>query len=146
MLSKPECNVPTRMFLGVENAADILRTCAKHRIFYIFGFMTIVTVFILIGYASTKNNSDQDFHVPLWLIVVPALYVIYFSISVLKSLNDTLASEKLEYELSGMSKKEYINFKSGDDRLKTSFSGSLITTGLLSGSSVFGPFLRGDRA
>jgi hypothetical protein len=108
--------------------------------------MTIVTVFILIGYASTKNNSDQDFHVPLWLIVVPALYVIYFSISVLKSLNDTLASEKLEYELSGMSKKEYINFKSGDDRLKTSFSGSLITTGLLSGSSVFGPFLRGDRA
>jgi hypothetical protein len=65
---------------------------------------------------------------------------------VLKSLNDTLAAEKLEYELSGMSKKEYINFKASDDRLKSSFSGSVFTTGILSGSSVLGPFIRGDRA
>jgi hypothetical protein len=133
------------MFLGVENAIDILKTCARHRIFYIFGFMTIVTLVLFIGYISTKDNLPTDFHVPSWLIAVPALYVIYFSLSVLKSLNDTLASEKLEYELSGMSKKEYINFKSSDDRLKTSFSGSVFTTGLLSGSSVLGPFIRGDR-
>jgi amino acid transporter len=134
------------MFLGVENAVEILKTCARHRIFYILGFMTIVTLVIFIGYVSTKDNEPTDFHVPIWLIALPALYVIYFSFSVLKSLNDTLAAEKLEYELSGMSKKEYINFKASDDRLKSSFSGSVFTTGILSGSSVLGPFIRGDRA
>jgi hypothetical protein len=134
------------MFLGVENAVEILKTCARHRIFYILGFMTVVTLVIFLGYLYTKDNGATDFHVPIWLVAIPALYVIYFSFSVLKSLNDTLAAEKLEYELSGMTKKEYINFKSGDDRLKQSFSGSVFTTGLLSGSSVLGPFIRGDRS
>lgn len=132
------------MFIGVENAADILKTCARHRIFYIFGFMTIVTAVLLVGYFSTKDHEPLDFYVPLWLVVLPSLYVLYFAASVLKNVHDTLESEKLEYQLSGMTKKEYINFKVGDDRLKSSFAGSVFTTGLLSGASVLGPFIRGD--
>jgi hypothetical protein len=132
------------MFIGVENAADILKTCARHRIFYMFGFMTVVTAVLLAGYFFTVNDEPNDFHVPLWLVVLPAVYVLYFSASVLKNVHDTLESEKLEYQLSGMTKKEYINFKVGDDRLKSSFAGSVFTTGLLSGASVLGPFIRND--
>ena len=132
------------MFIGVENASDILKTCARHRIFYIFGFMTVVTIVLLVGYLTTVNDNPTDFHVPLWLVVLPSLYVLFFSASVLKNVNDVLESEKLEYQLSGMTKKEYINFKVGDDRLKSSFAGSVFTTGLLSGASVLGPFIRGD--
>ena len=106
--------------------------------------MTIVTAVLLAGYFFTVNDDPTDFHVPLWLVVLPALYVLYFSASVLKNVNDTLESEKLEYQLSGMTKKEYINFKVGDDRLKSSFAGSVFTTGLLSGASVLGPFIRND--
>ena len=144
MISKPECNMPTRMFLGVENASIILRKCAQHRVVYLIGFMTIVTIVLIIGYEFTKKNSTNDFHVPPWILFLPAIYVIFFAFNSFNNLKSNLSAESLEYDLSGMTKKEFINYKSGDDRLSKSFSGSVFTTGLLSGSSVLGPFIRGS--
>lgn len=56
-----------------------------------------------------------------------------------------LESETYEMERSGMTTKEYLNYKIGDDRTTKSLMGSLASSLILSGSGVLGPFLRGDR-
>lgn len=62
-----------------------------------------------------------------------------------KSVDVLWESEKLEFGLSDMSKKEYLNFKVGDDRTRTNFMASATSASILTGSALLGPFLRGDR-
>jgi hypothetical protein len=54
-------------------------------------------------------------------------------------------AEQMELKLGEMSKKEYINYKIGDDRTSRSLVGSTTSALILSGSNILGPFLRGDR-
>lgn len=144
-LSRPECNIPTRFLIGIDNSKNILQNCARHRVAYMIGFLTILTIAILIGYFWTKDDPPERFHVPLWLATVPVLYGIIYYFTTFSSLHLELATEQIEYDLSTMSKKDYLNYKIGDDRTAKSVAASATSAGVLSGSNILGPFLRADR-
>jgi hypothetical protein len=144
-LSRPECNVPVRFFIGLDNSKTILRSCAGQRIAYVWGFLIIISVAIVIGYLFTRTNEPSEFHIPLWLLVVPAAFGVIYQARIASNLHNDLDAEQMEYTLSGMSKKDYINYKVGDDRTSKSFAATATSAGLLSGTNILGPFLRGDK-
>lgn len=141
-LAMPECNLPERMLIGVSNAKSVLRTCSKHKLYYAIGFMIVITMFLCYGYAITRNAPDGEFQIPFWLIGLPAFFIALYSLQLNKSNN--LSSENLEYTLSGMSKKEYLNYKIGDDRAYRGFMSAASSSAMLSGSTLLGPFIRAD--
>jgi hypothetical protein len=144
-VSKPECNVPTRMLIGVTNAGSIITSCALHKIAFLFGFLLVVEAVIAIGYWLTRTNEPGIFRVPIWLLVVPIAFGALYALSMRASAEMDLATETIEYQLSGMNKKEYYNYKIGDDRTAKSLTGSALGSGILASSAVLAPFLRGDR-
>jgi hypothetical protein len=144
-LSKPECNVPVRFLIGVDNSRTILKSCATEQVYYMWGFLFVITVAVFIGYLLTRNNPIGSFYIPLWLVLVPIAFGILYQTKSYFNMGTDLASENIEYQLSGMSKKDYINYKIGDDRAAKSFAATGTSAGLLSGTNILGPFLRGNQ-
>ena len=144
-LSRPECNIPVRALIGIDNAKSILTQCSRLRVMWMLGFLGLFTVVLVIGYGLTRNYPDDKFKVPAWLSLLPIAIFTLYAISIKAALDQTLYNESLEYQLSGMTKKDYILHKAGDDRAAKSFAASGMSAGLLTGSNIMGPFLRGDR-
>lgn len=144
-VSKAECNVPTRMLIGVNNASSIISACAQHKIAFLFGFLIVIEAAIAVAYWLTRTNEPGVFKVPLWLLVLPIAFGTLYALSMRAAVEIDLATETIEYQLSGMNKKEYYNYKIGDDRTSKSLAGSALGSGILASSAVLGPFLRGDR-
>jgi len=143
-MSLPECNIPIRSFLGVDNASQILKKCAKHKIAYMGGIAVVLTLVLFVAYLFTRNKKT-DFFVPWYVPLLPFAFLWIYAANQQTTLERTLEIEKLEYQLSNMDKKEYIQYKSADDRnAKGIFSGT-VNAGILSSANVLGPFLRGDR-
>jgi len=140
----PQCNIPERMLIGLENAPEILRTCKSHSIAYYFGVALIITTFLFMGFLFTMDEPETNFKVPLWIVVIPFLFLLIYAISRSRSVNLGYDSEMLEMQLSGMSKKDFLNYKIGDDRSKLGFAASATSAGVLAGTNILGPFLRGD--
>lgn len=143
-VSRPECNIPARMLLGISNARQIAQNCARHKILWMWGFLGVITAAIVIGYLVTKSKNASEFKVPAWLIFVPILLGVLYAAREYSSSIHQMQTDSIEYQLSGMSKKDYLNYKVGDDRTNTSFAASAMSSGLLSGTNVMGPFLRAD--
>jgi Ca2+/Na+ antiporter len=143
-LARPECNIPSRLLIGVDNASAILQSCAAHKRYYALGFCIVVTLVLLVGYFYTRDNSPADFQVPFWLTFMPALIYLFYSVSLSRSLQKSFATENIEYQLSGMSKRDYLNYKIGDDRAAKGFAGSATSAGILASSGLLGPFIRAD--
>jgi hypothetical protein len=144
-LSRPECNVPVRFLIGIDNSRSILRACAWQQVVFMWGFLLVITIAILIAYLLSRNNAANTFHVPFWLLFVPPAFGIIYQARMSFNLSNDLAAERIEYQLSGMSKKDYINYKVGDDRTAKSFAASATSAGILSATNIAGPFLRGDK-
>lgn len=109
------------------------------------GLLTVIATVILVGWLLTESKPSTEFRVPLWLLAVPASIFVLYGFTVKARLDQTLYTEMLEYQLSGMSKKDYLIHKAGDDRAAKSFAASATSAGLLTGSNILGPFLRADR-
>jgi len=140
----PQCNIPERMFIGLDNAPEILSKCRTHTIAYYSGLCLMVTVFLFVGYWLTRDEPSTSFIVPLWLVGIPFMLLLLYSVSKFTQYRSKYDAELLEQQLSGMSKKDYLNYKIGDDRSKLGFAASATSAGVLAGTNLLGPFLRGE--
>jgi len=144
-VSRPECNVPIRMLIGIDNSSSILMSCARHRVAYMWGLTFVFTTVLLVGWSLTREKESTEFRVPIWLVPVPLTLALLYAANVAYQSELDLATERIEQQLSGMSKKDYLNYKIGDDRATRSFMASATSAGILASSGILGPFLRGDR-
>lgn len=144
------CGVSRRAYLNVENATEIIKECSQHRVAFVWGIVVVIAALLAAGYALTRQNEHEatprkNFYVPRWTPFVPLLFGLLYTQSATSGALDTWRAEQLEFALSGMPKKEYLQFKVGDDRTNTGFLGTATSAVLLSGTNVLGPFLRADR-
>jgi hypothetical protein len=144
-LGLPECNIPPRFLIGLQNSKSILLQCARHKVAYVLGFLVVVTAVIVIGYFRTKDDPTNSFQVPLWLCFLPAVFFFLYAGQSSFNVERDTSRDAIEYQLSGMTKKDFLTYKVGDDRAATSFLGSATSAGILSGVNLLGPFLRADR-
>lgn len=145
-ISKAECNLNTRYFIGHKNSAQILEICGKHKMFWALGFAIITTIALFFVYWMTRNNDPNSaLTLPIWIAFSPIVLFFIYSLSIQKNQRRLLAKESLEHELSGMERKEYLNYKAGDDRATKGFFGSATSAGILSGTNILGPYIRADR-
>ena len=144
--SAPECNMPTRTFVGLGNARSIVTNCAKHRIAFALGFVVVLSLGIMAAHIWTKEHNPSDkFQVPLWLAALPIAFFAIYAYSQVSYAEQDLQTEELYKQLSGMSKKDFLNYRVGDDRANKSFAASAMSSSILASSSIMGPFLRSDR-
>ena len=143
-VSRPECNLPTRMLLGLSNARSVALNCARHKILWVWGFLFVVTIAATVAWYYTKSRPADELKVPAWLITVPPVFGLLYATHARAGALQQLESDAIEQQLSGMSKKDYIGYKIGDDRTATSFAATATSAGVLSGTNLLGPFLRGD--
>jgi len=122
-----------------------LLSCSRHKVVYALGFALVVTIFLTVGYFMTRDEPDTAFKIPAWLIFVPPVLLILYSSNIYSNVMNTFSADQIEQQLSGMSKKDYLNYKIGDDRTSKSVFGTTTNAAILSGSNIMGPFLRQDR-
>ena len=144
-LALPECNIPPRLLLGIQNSRSILYACARHRVSYALGFLLVTTLVLFVSYLRTRSKPENTFKVPLWLCFIPAAFWLIYAAQSSYSVDRDTSTDAIEFQLSGMSKKDFLNYKVGDDRASKAFAASATSAGLLSGTNLLGPFLRADR-
>jgi len=146
-ISKPECSLNSRYFLGVEESEEILSVCAKHKLYWFFGLVAVITVGLIVLYIITYNNDNETaIKLPLFIVALPfALFFLYY-LTVLPNSKRSFKKEFLEHKLSGMDKKEFLNYKAGSDRAELGFLGSATSASILASSNIMGPYLRADRS
>jgi hypothetical protein len=83
--------------------------------------------------------------VPPWIVPIPLIFGALYTASIYQAAQMQYETDKIEFGLSDMSKKEFLNFKVGDDRTNTNFLASVTSSSILTASALLGPFLRGDR-
>jgi FtsH-binding integral membrane protein len=130
------------MLIGIDNAEIILDSCSRHKILFWLGFALVATASLAIGYALTRN--DEIFKIPFWLIFVPTVVLLFYAGTIAQSLKQSWRNESIEHKLSGMNKKDFLGYKIGDDRASKSLGATALSSAVLSGSSILGPFLRAD--
>jgi hypothetical protein len=134
------------MLIGLDNANQIIAKCALHKVAYATGLALVITLFLVVFYFLTKKQDEPDkFQVPGWLPFIPSILLILYATRQKISMLQEFQTERLEFELSGMPKKEYFSYKVGDDRSNRSLFASAASAGILSGTNLLGPFLRGDK-
>lgn len=145
-ISKPECNINPRFFIGTNKSEEIFSVCSMHKIYWCLGLVVIFTIALLAAYIVTKDNDGTvALKIPLWLVLLPLLIFLMYSSSLKTNMSRNFLKETLEHKLSGMDKKDYLNYKAADDRASKSFLGSATSAGILSGSNILGPYFRSDR-
>lgn len=132
------------MLLGISNARQIAESCARHKILWMWGFILVISIALFVGFYVTRNRPVTQFKIPAWLVAVPILFVVLYMIRSYGSVVQQMSSDTIEYQLSGMSKKDYLNYKIGDDRTNTTFAASATSATVLAGSNLLGPFIRAD--
>jgi hypothetical protein len=132
------------MLIGISNARQISLICSRHKILWAWGFLLVITVGLVLGYFYTKSRPTNEFKVPIWLLLVPATFGILYAARQYSYSLQQLNTDNIEIQLSGMSKKDYLNYIIGDDRANQAFLSSATSATMLSGSNVLGPFLRAD--
>lgn len=112
---------------------------------YAFGFLSVATLVLVVSYFRTNGSPSGSFKVPLWLCFIPTLFLLIYAAQSSSSVDNDTATDAIEFQLSGMSKKDFLNYKVGDDRASKAFAASATSAGILSGTNLLGPFLRADR-
>lgn len=149
--SIPECGINKRALLNTATGTAIIQKCANDRVAYIWGIIFVVSTLLLIGYFMTKEYEHEEeyprkhFYVPLWVPAIPIMFGVFYSMTNLRENQQLFKTEELEFQLSDMSKKDYLHYKSGDDRTNTAFTATAMSAGILATTNLFTPFLRADR-
>jgi hypothetical protein len=150
-VSPPPCNVPLRNFLGTPKLNEVAQNCAKHQSAWYFGFAVVLSIGLYYARRQYIKDAEKNQAVepavtpPLWVCFSPiAAAVVYALFSTVMAKGSVLAEQE-RLNTSGLSKHEYLNQRSQDDRSK--FSGVLSLTGtlILASAALFGPYLRADR-
>lgn len=145
-MSKPECSLNSRYFIGHEKSAEILTSCAIHKSYWFLGFTVVLTLGLFVLFLSTRQyDGVTGLKVPLFIVFMPAALYIFYCITIRSNSLRLFQRESLEQKLSGMEKKEYLAYKGNDDRAKLGFLGSATSASILATSNVLGPYFRGDR-
>lgn len=136
--------------LTLGNAKDIVAQCAQQKVAYVWGIVIIISIVLLIGVLATRDYQDEQFprkhfYVPVYMPAVPLLFGIFYTYNATE--RDLMAwkAEELEYSLSNMPKKEYLQYRVGDDRTNKSFFGTATSAAIISGTNLLGPYIRADR-
>lgn len=148
--SKASCAVNRRALLNISNARDIITECSKHKIAYAWGIVVVFVVVLIVAHLLTSKYEHDDMprkhlYVPLWLVFVPILFGIMYTMRIRDMDLHSFRSEELEYALSEMGKKEYLQYRANDDRAAKSLLGTATSSSVLATANILGPFLRGDR-
>jgi hypothetical protein len=146
--------VPLRNFLGSSYGIDVARSCGHMRIAWVIGACTAVSVGLLYSHYVTKRQEAQyiadpvgrqpTIVVPIWLALIPIFYAFYTYFTAVRSAEMFWKTEELHFNTAEMNKKDYINYRIGDDRLKMSSGVAVANTAIIGSSALFGPLLRGD--
>lgn len=152
---REECAIPLRNFLGSDIGISVARSCGNMKIAWTLGVCTVLVIALIILHFVTKKQEDDYIAnpagkystvvVPLWLAAIPFGYGIFIWFSAIASAEKYWKTEELNFNTSTMEKKDYLNYRVVDDRLATSSAVSLVGTGFIGSSALFGPFLRADR-
>lgn len=136
--------------LNVNNSREVIRECTRQKSAYVWGIVLIATVSLFVAFLLTRQYQNEEqprkhFFVPAWLIGLPPVFGLFYTWNAEAREMTSWSTEELEYSLSGMPKKEYLQFKANDDRAAKSFLGTATSAGVISATNILGPFLRGDR-
>ena len=79
-MSKAECSLNSRYFLGHEKSNEIITSCSKHKAYWFLGLTIVLTLGLVGLYIATKDNDGHTaLRVPLFIVFMPlALYTIYY--------------------------------------------------------------------
>jgi len=148
------CQAPLRNFLGSAKGLEIAKSCGRMKIAFTWGVCLILTLGLMIMHYITqeqqqeflKNQSItyQTVVVPYWLALLPAGYALYVHLNAESQAESFWKMEELDFKTSDMPKRDYLVYRVADDRLKTSSAVSLVGTGFIGSTSLFGPYLRAD--
>jgi len=153
-MSRPECAIPLRHFLGTPHGLEVARSCGRMRIAWILGACVVISLGLMYSHYVTKRQEDEYIAdptnknptvvVPLWLCALPIVFAIYTYFSATSSAESFWKSEELNFHTSDMPKRDYLNYRVADDRLKVSSGVALTNTALIGSTALFGSYLRGD--
>lgn len=111
-----------------------------------FGTLAVVFLVLLWGHSQTRDKDPStNIVIPLWLVSVPVLFALVYAYTVQQSVLQEFETEKAEFMLSGMTKRDFLNYRIGEDRAAKAFQGTLTSAALLSGTNVLAPYFRADR-
>jgi hypothetical protein len=146
-MSRVECSIPLRNFLGTKNGLDIARSCGSIRIAWTLGVCLILTLALIITHyvlEKQKEDGNKTLTIPLWAAAIPSAYAAFVYFTAVESAERYWKTEELMFNTSDMPKKEFLNYRVADDRLVRSSETSLLGTTFIGSTALFGPFLRGD--
>jgi hypothetical protein len=154
MTSRAECIVPLRNFLGTPHGLEVARACGRMRIAWILGACTVLSLGLIYSYFVTKRQEEEYLAdptnvnptvvVPLWLCALPIAFAMYTYFSAVSSAEQYWRAEELNFNTSEMPKSEFLNYRIADDRQKTGHGVSMVNTGVIGSTALFGAYLRGD--
>jgi len=148
--SKATCGINRRSLLGTKNALDVVRTCARYKLVYVWGILTILIAALSVGHYLTRQYENEEFprkhfYIPYYIPLLPILFGITYTFAGWKSDETAFRSEEIEYTLSDMPKKEYLQYRIGDDRTTMGLVANATSAGILATTNIMGPYFRADR-
>ena len=146
-MSRIECSVPLRNFLGTKHGLDVARSCGNVKIAWTIGACLVISIAILVTHyilEKEKEDGNTTIVIPLWTSIVPLAYGLYIYLTAVNSAENYWKTEELLFNTSEMPKKDFLNYRVADDRLAKSSEVSLLGTTFIGSTSLFGPFLRAD--
>ena len=153
-MSRIECAVPLRNFLGSEYGVNVAKSCGHMRIAWMLGACCVISLGLIFSHYVTKSQEQEYIAdpigrkptvvVPLWISLLPIAYATYIYFTAVSSAEQFWKTEELHFNTSEMPKKEFLNYRIADDRLSKSSAVSMANTGIIGASALFGPILRGD--
>lgn len=152
---RTECLIPLRNFLGTKIGGDIARSCGEMKIYWTLGLCLVLFAGLLWGhFASQRRDDDYDktdttlvtipVVLPIWLPFLPLAYAAITSFTAVSAAKQFWMSENLFFETSDMPKKEFLQYRVGDDRAHYSSTVAAAGTAFIGNTALFGPFLRAD--
>jgi len=152
---RPECSIPLRNFLETPWGSLVSKSCAEMRVAWTLGAALIISLGLLWSHVITKRqeevylaNQEQGqatIVVPFWLCFLPIVYAGYVFFTAEKSAEHFWKTESLHFKTYGNeNKKEFLNYRSLDDRNNASMSVAAKNALLLGSIPLIGPVLRAD--
>lgn len=148
-MSRPECAVPLRNFLGTAHGVQVARSCGRMKVAWTVGACSVLSVGLLAAHFFTKRRNEESpddarLILPMWLATLPLAFACFTALSAVAAAESYWRAEELHFATSEMAKKDYLAYRVVDDRLKTSSGVALAGTSFIGATSLFGPFLRAD--
>jgi hypothetical protein len=146
-MTRIECAVPLRNFLGTKHGLDIARSCGTLKISWTLGACLVIASAILITHyilEKQKKEGNNTIVIPIWTAAIPLVYAAYVYFNAVQAAEEYWKTEELLFNTSEMAEKDFLNYRVADDRLAKSSDVSLLGTTFIGSTSLFGPFLRAD--